>query len=98
MQFVNALKSRLTVGGEDPQTVFNRALIYDEIDTVKHLLPILKKCPTATKTDEVNIVVIDEQDRSKGKDSISGETVDVPSNKSIQDAVPGNPGIVLVNL
>lgn len=98
MQFVNALKSRLTVGGEEPQTVFNRALIYDEIDTVKHLLPILKKCPTATKTDEVSIVIIDEQDRTKGKDGITGEAVDVPSTKPIQDAVPGNPGITLVNL
>lgn len=99
MQFVNHLKTRLTTGGEDPQTVFNRSLVFDEAQTIKSLLPLIQKSPAATKTDEIQAIVLDDQDRSKGKDIVTEETVEVPSNfKPIQEATPGNPAITLVNL
>uniref|UniRef100_A0A060T503 leucine--tRNA ligase n=1 Tax=Blastobotrys adeninivorans TaxID=409370 RepID=A0A060T503_BLAAD len=99
MQFVNHLKMRLTGGGESPETVFNRKLVFDEVETVKAILPMIKEFPTASLVESVQIVLIEGDDRSKGKDAITGEEVDVPAtSKPVQDAVPGAPGITLVNI
>lgn len=98
MQFVNHVKSRLTQGGEAPETVFNRKLVFDELETIKDVVPILKRAPPSSTVEQIQVVVLDTKEPSKGKDAISGEAVDVPGGKAIQDAVPGHPGITLVNI
>lgn len=96
MQFVNHLKSRLT--SESPETVFNRKLVFDEESTAKSVVDLVKRAPTASNIQEIQIITIDSKDSSKGKDIISGEEVSVPSTKAIQDAVPGTPSISIVNI
>lgn len=96
MQFVNHLKTRLAT--ETPETVFNRKLQFDEVESAKSVLPLLKRSPMATLTEEIQLVVIDGTDSSKGVDAVTGEEVAVPATKVIQDAIPGNPGIVLANI
>ncbi|CAN6671394.1 hypothetical protein TRVA0_044S00958 [Trichomonascus vanleenenianus] len=96
MQFINFLKSRISQG-EAPDAVCNRKLVFDEIATVKAVLPLLEKAPAATNVTEVQVVVMNE-DRQGGKDLQTSEAVEIPNNKVTQDAVPGTPGITLVNL
>lgn len=96
MQFVNHLKTRLST--ESTETVFNRKLQFDEVETAKSVISLLKRSPTATNTEQIQLVVIDVADSSKGKDAATGEEVAVPSAKAIQDAIPGNPGITLINI
>lgn len=98
MQFVNHLKMRLTAQGESADAVFNRNLIFDEVETLKAVLPILRKSPQVSVIDKVEIVVLDDADKTKGVNAISGERVEVPNTKLIQDAVPGSPGITLLNV
>lgn len=98
MQFVNHLKTRLTAGGESPDTVFSRKLVFDEVDTVKQVLPIIEKSPNATNVQEVKVIVVDPKTPGTGSDALTGEAVDVPTSKVVTDAVPGNPGIVLQNI
>jgi leucyl-tRNA synthetase len=97
MQFVNVLKTRLGAG-ETPETVFDRKLIFDELETVKSTLDVLKKSPSATRVEEVDVIAIGKDDNTKGRSIISGDEVQVPSNKAIQETVPGEPAIVLANL
>lgn len=98
MQFVNHLKTRLTTGGESPDAVFNRNLVFNEVETLKEVLPILEKSPQASNIERVAIIILDEEDKKKGVDACTGEKVEVPSAKNIQEAVPGNPGMALVNI
>ncbi|ANB13442.1 leucine--tRNA ligase CDC60 [Sugiyamaella lignohabitans] len=98
MQFVNTLKTKLTVEKLPPNTVFNRKLTFSEVDTVKTTVTLLKKSPQATKIEEIQLIAIDENDNTKGKDIISGEEVEVPSVKQVQEAVPGQPAIVIANI
>ncbi|KAF5119422.1 hypothetical protein DV495_002307 [Geotrichum candidum] len=95
MQFVNHLKTRLAT--ESTETVFNRKLQFDEAETAKQVISLLKRAPTATNIQEIQIVLIGSYG-SKGKDIVTGEEVDVPTSKVVQDAIPGNPGIVIANL
>lgn len=96
MQFVNHLKSRLAT--ESTETVFNRKLQFDEEQTAKSVVELLKRAPTATLTEEIQLITIDSKDSSKGRDVLTGEEVAVPTVKAIQDAVPGAPSITLVNI
>lgn len=96
MQFVNHLKSRLSV--ESAETVFTRKLQFDEVETAKSVLALLKRSPTSTLVEEIQLVVIDATDSSKGVDAVTGEEVAVPATKAIQDAIPGSPSIALVNI
>lgn len=98
MQFVNHLKMRLTQNGESSDTVFNRKLLFDEVKTLESVFSVLEKAPAATLIEKVQVVLINPKEPTKGKDVISGESVDVPTGKAISDAVPGNPGITIVNL
>lgn len=98
MQFVNHLKARLTVDRESPDTVFNRKLIFDEVEVAKNALQQLKRSPASTNVEQVQLVLVNDTDRTVGKDLVTGEQVSVPEIKPVSDAVPGNPGITLVNL
>ncbi|VVT49893.1 uncharacterized protein SAPINGB_P002496 [Magnusiomyces paraingens] len=98
MQFVNYLKMRLTGGGESPDVVFNRKLEFDESETLKGVVPVLKRAPAATNVEKVELIALDPKDATKGTDLLTGEAVTVPTAKAIQDAIPGQPGITLVNL
>ncbi|KAF8469119.1 leucyl-tRNA synthetase [Kalaharituber pfeilii] len=101
MPFVQALKQRLVIAKEDPQTVFDRKLVFDEVKTLGEVLPVLKR---VTGCKAVEIVVLEEggkkgrkvPDEGKGNWE-EGEIVEGLSNAS-EGAVPGNPGFALENV
>lgn len=64
MPFVQGLKRRLQV--EPPATVFERKLVFDEVETLKQVLPTLKK-NTGCQTIDILIV----EDGGNGLSSIA---------------------------
>lgn len=96
MPFIQFLKQRLTK--EDPKTVFNRELTFNEADVLKSVLPNLKKSSTTIKVEEMKVVTFTHGSQ-KGVDIISGEEVEVPASGRVVDAaVPGEPGILIKNV
>jgi leucyl-tRNA synthetase len=55
MPFVQGLKKRL-LAGEKPQIVFDRKLAFDEIDTLKEMVPGLKKAANLKQVDIIQVV------------------------------------------
>lgn len=55
MPFVQGLKRRLA--NEPPTVVFERKLVFDEVETLKQVLPALKK---NTGCQQIDIVVVEE--------------------------------------
>lgn len=96
MKFVNFLKQRLTFGGEAPEQVFSRELLFDESETVKAVESYLRRATNNTKIEETQIIEINAE--GQGIDLVTGEKIEVPQSKVVQDAVPGQPGIVISNL
>ncbi|KAI5787680.1 hypothetical protein DFH27DRAFT_596217 [Peziza echinospora] len=101
MPFIQSLKQRLVFNKEEPTTVFDRKLIFDEISTLTEVLPTLRK-NTGCKV--VEIVVVDEGGKSGVKVEAagngkweSGEKVEGLSGPS-ESATPGNPGFVFENV
>lgn len=98
MQFVNYLKTRLAEG-EPAENVFNRQLVFDEIDTVKTVATLLQKSALATKVEQLIIVGVTENNGElTGTDLITGNPVDVPKSKNVTDAVPGSPAAIVTNV
>lgn len=96
MPFISLLKQRLDV--ESPETVFNRELSFNEIETVKTVLSLLKKSPSQLNAAEIQAVAF-ENGAKVGKDIVTGEEVAITAAaKIIENAVPGQPGIVLKNI
>ncbi|KAK9332090.1 hypothetical protein V1520DRAFT_305060 [Lipomyces starkeyi] len=94
MPFVNHLKYRLTGGKESPDVVFNRKLVFDEVETVKATIPILQR-----GIGSQSVEVFEVQDGSSVCTNIlTGEEVPVAYPKEAEAAVPGTPGISLVNV
>jgi leucyl-tRNA synthetase len=84
MPFVQGLKKRL-VSGEKPQTVFERKLAFDEINTLKEMVPGLKK---AAGLKVVDIVQVTEG----GKKGVLVGGADVDGLPQMAEAaVPGVP-------
>lgn len=98
MQFVNYLKTRLQQGGESPETVFNRKLVFDEVETLKAVLPILQRAPPSSNIVELEVLSLDPKEPSKATNVVTGESVAAPAGKTSADAVPSQPGIVIVNV
>ncbi|KAK9367742.1 hypothetical protein V1509DRAFT_625170 [Lipomyces kononenkoae] len=94
MPFVNHLKFRLTGGKESPDVVFNRKLIFDEIETVKATMPILQR---GIGSESIEAFVV-KDGSSVGINILTGEEVPVAFAKEAEAAVPGTPGISLVNV
>ncbi|VEU20569.1 DEKNAAC101519 [Brettanomyces naardenensis] len=95
MPFVSILKKELETS--KPEEVFNRELPFDEVETVKSTFPVLEKAPAQVKVAEVTAVAFKAGDKT-GKDVKTGEEVEIPNSKSIQTAVPGQPGVFIRNI
>ncbi len=96
MPFVNFLKQRLQK--ESPEVVFNRKLIFNEIDTIKQVLPLLKRSPPKSTVEKLSVYAL-KSDNQVAVDIISGEEIEVTAPaKTIEGAVPGNPAVLLKNI
>lgn len=84
MPFVQGLKRRL-LAGEKPQTVFDRKLAFDEIHTLKEMVPGLKKAAGLTVVDIVHVA----EGGKKGTLVGGGEMDGLP--QVAEAAVPGVP-------
>ncbi|KAK9459301.1 uncharacterized protein V1516DRAFT_679531 [Lipomyces oligophaga] len=93
MPFVNHLKYRLTGGKESPDVVFNRKLSFNEVETVKTALALLQR---GIGSESIEAYVITEG-LSTAKNIATGEEVAIEFKKEAEAAVPGTPGIALVN-
>ncbi|KAK9458120.1 hypothetical protein V1511DRAFT_465096 [Dipodascopsis uninucleata] len=94
MPFVNHIKFRLTGNKESPEVVFNRKLIFDEIEIAKLAVAIFKR---SIGSENVNVYVVNEASKV-AKDVFTGEEVPIQYTKEAEAAVPGSPGIALVNV
>jgi leucyl-tRNA synthetase len=85
MPFVQGLKKRL-VGGEKPETVFNRQLAFDELKTLENMVPGLKKAAGLAVVEVVQV----EEGGKKGRVVGTEKVVEgLPPNADA--AVPGVP-------
>jgi leucyl-tRNA synthetase len=82
MPFVHALKGRLVNQKEDPTTVFDRKLAFDEVDMLENMKQGLKK---TTGCREVVVVKVEE-----------GNKQSLPS--MAESAMPGNPSFLFENV
>lgn len=101
MPFVQNLKQRLVFQKEDPQTVFERKLVFDEVNTLQELLPLLKRL---TGCNNVDLIVVEEGGKKGRKVPEGGrgnwevgEVVLGLSGPS-ESATPGNPGFAFENV
>ena len=96
MPFISLLKQRLTV--ENPQTVFNRKLTFNETDVLKSVTANIKKATYSVNVEEVEIISF-ENGAKQGQNVLTGESVEISvTGKIVDSAVPGEPGIMLNNL
>ena len=97
MPFIAVLKQRLAQ--EDPQTVFNRELTFDELSVVKSVMGNIQKLPAAINVEQVQVILV-QNSATSGTDVVTGEEVAIPPHfqKMVDFAVPGEPGIILQNL
>jgi leucyl-tRNA synthetase len=93
MPFVQGLKRRL-LNKEPPETVFNRKLAFDEVETLKDMVAGLKK---TTGCSSVEIVVVNEG--GKSGTLVNGEGGKVEGlPPSAEAAVPGTPTFHFENI
>merc|ERR1712007_100029 len=91
MPFINELKKQLLT--EKADEVFNRELLFDEIDVVRQAVNSIKKSPTAINVTDVKIVSF-ANGSTTGKNILTEENVEIPQKiKSIDNAVPGQPAV-----
>lgn len=95
MPFISLVKARLTK--EKPEVVFNRKLNFDELDVIKKALAVLKKSTAKVTVADIEVITFD-NGAEVGKNVTTGEEVALPKVKTIDSAVPGQPGIVIVNI
>lgn len=96
MPFISLLKQRLA--NEDPQTVFNRELTFNETDVIKSVLANVKKSSVSVDIQDVEIISFD-SGAKKGTNVMTGEEVEITiTGKIIDSAVPGEPGIMINNI
>lgn len=96
MPFINFLKQRLVK--ENPKTVFNRKLTFDEGEVLGKVADIIKRSTTTIEVAELQILTFPHGGK-KGKDIATGEEVEITATgKVVESAVPGQPGIVITNI
>lgn len=96
MPFISLLKQRLA--NEPADVVFQRELLFDEIETVKKTKAILQKAAQGIKVTEL-VVIAFPHGAKTGTDIFTGQEVEIPNQpKIVENSVPGNPGIVLTNI
>jgi leucyl-tRNA synthetase len=97
MPFINALKRRLD-NGEPKDVVLNRELVFDELSTLRAMIPGLKQ--TVQKCVEVDIVLVKEGGKEGTvvkEDGSMGETRKELPN-SAAGAEPGSPNFAFENV
>lgn len=95
MPFISLLKQRLA--NEDPKLVLNRELTYNEVDTVKDVLSNIQRSPVQVDVKEVEVIVFANGEK-EGKNMFTGESVEIGvKGKVVDNAVPGEPGILIRN-
>lgn len=97
MPFIQSLKQRLTVQKEDPETVFNRKLGFDEVASLMEVLPTLRR---QTGCKEIKVIAVEEGGKAGqviNANGSKGERVEGLSGASEQ-AVPGIPGFAFENI
>lgn len=96
MPFISLLKQRLV--REDPETVFNRKLTFDEVDVIKQVTSNIEKATYSIEVKEVEIISFD-NGAKKGKNILTGEEVEITvTGKIVDSAVPGEPGVMINNI
>lgn len=92
MPFISILKQRLTK--ETPDQVFNRKLLFDELELVLSTISVIQKSAAKLTVDNVEIYT-HKSGELIGKNVSTGEEFALPKGKAVESAVPGNPGIIL---
>lgn len=96
MPFISLLKQRLTT--ENPETIFNRELTFNEIDVLIKTIDNLKKATYSINVEQVEIISVEDGSK-KGKNVVTGEDYEITvTGKVIDSAVPGEPGILIKNI
>ncbi|KAI5950943.1 CDC60 [Candida jiufengensis] len=96
MPFINQLKQRLNT--EDPNLVFNRKITFNEIEILQKVLSIIKNSTFSVKVNDMEIISFD-NGSDKGKNILTGEDVEISIKSKIKEnAVPGEPGIILTKI
>lgn len=96
MPFINFLKQRLAK--ENPDTVFNRQLTFDEGALLQQVLHNIKKSSTVIKFEDVKVVSFPYGSKV-GIDVATGKEEEITATgKVVEAAVPGQPGILIRNL
>lgn len=96
MPFIQFLKQRLAK--EDPKTVFNRELTFNEADLVRSVVLILQKSTTTVKVEHVRVLAFPHGSKT-GTNLETGAEEDIgASGKVVDAAVPGQPGILIRNV
>ncbi|RKF73758.1 Leucine--tRNA ligase, cytoplasmic [Golovinomyces cichoracearum] len=107
MPFVQNLKKRLVSGGEEEDKVFERKLLFDEIKTLQHMTPGLKKAAGIAVVEIVRVSSSFSDAEEKGRNLYSGQVVseEKQENRRIdklplvaESAVPGSPSFVFENV
>jgi len=96
MPFIQHLKSRLVFDKESPDVVFNRKLGFDEVETLKEVLPAIKR---TTGCQVIELLVV--QDAGKKVVLVLGENAGKVldnSNPIAESAVPGAPSFAFENV
>jgi leucyl-tRNA synthetase len=96
MPFISVLKQRLLT--EDPETVFNRKLTFNELDILTTVPEIVKRAPYSINVTDVEIISFDAGSKI-GKNVLTNEDYHITiTGKVIDSAVPGEPGIMINNI
>lgn len=96
MPFVSLLKQRLAT--ESPESVFNRELQFDEVETVKSVMKNIQKAAQTLKIMDLKVLAFSHGDQT-ALDVFTGKEVDLPNQgRIVENALPGNPGIVFENI
>lgn len=96
MPFISLLKQRLAK--EDPATVFNRKLTFDEPHTVKSVLANINKASLSLELREIDIIVFANGAKT-GTNVLTNQPVAITAiGKVVDAAVPGEPGISIKNI
>lgn len=96
MPFISLLKQRLAT--EDPQTVFNRELTFDETDTIKLVISNIQKSSVTIDIKEIEVIKFSNGAKS-GINVLTGDDVEITvTGKIVDSAIPGEPGILITNL
>lgn len=91
MPFVQGLKRRLVQGREDPNTVFDRKLPFDEFAVLGEMVGGLKR---TSGYQEVEVIALDEGGKT-------GEVVGTGEKKeglSAENSLPGQPTFLFANI